>query len=226
MTAVLETPIETATATSFTMYAAELARVLGNVLPHAGQDDTMPMLRVVGIIPAADGFAAVATDRYTLAVSVGVTSDQRGPIPNAYTVMREGTAPLIRIDSRECKALIADLKRLKLATVHVGECDGRVVVGTSDLSYQRTISQPDGEFPRFGQLAKPLDEYTGIDGAIGISPANLAKFAKVVPTPGTGGVARKSTAPLLFQFSGSNRPVLVTVGSEFAAIVMPTRLAG
>ena len=198
---------------------AEFARILANVLPSAGKDETLPILTAVHVDVTADRITVAATDRYTLSVDY-ITRDKDSE------VWPEVSFNLAGVDAgKVIKMLKERSDKFSPLTVTLGE-HGKV--GISTWSAGITSQLIDSEFPRYERLfegAKQSGEDKGWTSA-GFTPSYFARFTKIMVS-NTG----KPAPHIKLTFFGDDerrKPVLVTIpGYEsFRALVMPVRLSG
>ena len=199
----------------FTIKAAPFGAALTNVLPHAGTEDTLPVLKAVRVrLDEAGELVVEATDRYSLGEQV---------IPHDNTVLADGFEPgavLVPLAfAKDAAKALKPSPRSAATFVNFEVVDGRIRLdyGTGTLS----TLPVDGEFPKVERLwdqpsAKGVTR-------VGLGAWQVAKFAKVVD--GDGRPIRKPTLELTYTEAG--KPAIVAVSSldNFRALLMPVRLS-
>lgn len=217
MTATLPAATDAATAVG-TVVPRALVAALDAVMPHACKiSDCMPLLASVEI-SARDGVLTfAATDRYTLgAYSLPWDGPEIEsavlPIDSAKALQRYArSAPSKAL--RTLPSLALQVTDRDVTARVVGE-DGEawplqphtdyVSRGTSYVNW-RAI------YPTYG------DDLSGIP-CVGISPSNLAKFAKVTDPEGDYAALRLTFGP------SALKPIQVTAGDYFRGLIMPVRM--
>jgi len=227
-----------------------LAFAIEAVLPHAGRDDTLPVLETVAFQAQGGILALTATDRYSLArYRIELSPDTGGFLPltllpraRAVELAKMLKAP----KSHPLHPVTLTVEQQTLPAEEMGERVEEAVTWVSKLTVNvdtyGTAPAPTsvyyldlhGQFPAVENLvrmntkepkrqtkaekAKDTVSYapTQLSGPVGITAENLAKLAK----------ASANGMPLLFWFNGETKPVHVTSGGDFYALVMPVRNAG
>lgn len=159
--------------TSVSVPAAKLRDMLDAVLPHAGTDDTLPVLMAVRFEVTGGMLYVAATDRFTMAAARYVIPGAAdAPVPDAAGL-------LMGDDARELRELLGhagDVAALRLGDglrVDAGEgCAG----GWED---PRTAHPRGWDFPDWrGVLAELLaGKDAPFSPALGLDPVYLARFA-------------------------------------------------
>lgn len=207
--------------------AQKLAIVLANVLPHAGVDDTLPVLTCVEMTLDADGLTFAATDRYSLAWETVAPTMDRDDKGHEFPVLREGEATVLLL-GRDVKAILAAAKKIKnaydLVEVDVADDGSTVTVRSLDIAGMmfRTF---DGVYVKWRTLV-PAGEPRTVP-MVGLAPLHMAKLADVVDQESAGVRRRRgerSQAPLIFSFYGTTKTVGVRFGATFRALLMPIRV--
>ncbi|GIH93909.1 hypothetical protein ACFFMN_15840 [Planobispora siamensis] len=185
------------------MTGRELRQFLGAVLPHAGIDDTLPVLTVV-ILDASGGMLhALASDRYTLALA-------RHPLPETASSPLTGAVA--------AAALQAIVRQIK-ARARV-----RLTLTTEGLSIDQ-LSDPQISYhlpnrPAFApllhwrpwlaeQLQQKPELVVTAARAVALNPAFLARFR----------TASRDGLPLKMRPMG--RCMVITCGNHFLGLAMP-----
>lgn len=199
MTVIDNTPVTTDTLTMGQVDVKELVAALTAVLPHAGTDKTLPMLRAIKF-EAGDGYLTlIATNRYTL---------------GTYRLEWNGPDVDVLLELDDAKELLAYVKKVKLVPfVNLEFRDGEVEA--FDLVRRQTFPlMLNVEFVRWRAVMPGTDEHEGFP-AIGLNPAFLASFVK----------ASKRNEPIILKFGASPvKPVRVEVGDNFIGLIMPVRM--
>lgn len=215
------TPLKT-----FTIAGREFARVITNVIGHAGHNDALPVLDGIWFIPTGTGFAVAATDRFTFTVCTGQLSHDgdRTAAPDALITLRAGAAPVCGVPAKELKPLIAAAKKAFMVTVTLTPATVTVIFDDATFTLDTIV----GQFPNYGALV-PDDASLGssdLPDGVRFDVRQLAKYTKVagnpIPTAGRPAPATQATT-LTFRFVNATRPALVTCGPTFAGLIMPVR---
>lgn len=124
--------------------AAAVATWLDRVTPHISDDDTLPMLTCVQITIGDGYLLAVATDRFTLAVSRldCATGTTRGTIGVPGQWARDAAAYFGDVHWYSALTLSLTGTRLALAADDDGPDDALVTELASDLDYDRGVWRP------------------------------------------------------------------------------------
>lgn len=185
--------------------AAELARVIGNALPFASGDRTVPVIVSVRLEADGETLTAVATDRYTLGADT-VPMDSE---PFAFLLSRD--------DAQRLHKVLKDAGSVDNVTLTVDGDTLTVNTGPTVLSFTAQY----GEFPKWRSLLPAEDTVEPTD-SVALNPEFLARFAKVAPDSGR---KRKGVGavPMRITFYGKRR-VLVRVGETFYGLIMPVRV--
>jgi DNA polymerase III sliding clamp (beta) subunit (PCNA family) len=192
--------------TTITLDAAELERVLVNgALFAAPAKDYLPALEVVRFTWDGDTLHAVATNRYVLSMEqVEYHGDGNTEGRDEFSI---GTA--------DAKRVVSLLKALRSPRFPVAvKYDSQSAKATFMIDGDTLIvSTEHGEFPKWRSLVPADDEGEPV-GAITLGAQWLALFAKVKAYKGS---------PVRFAFNTATKPVRVTIGDAFKAIVIPLR---
>jgi len=209
--------------------AAELARLLGNAVPFAGTDVTLPMLCAVRLTAAEDVLTVEATDRYALV---------RETLPLAEPA--DGFAVAVPVDMvRQVRAMLTAARRAsrqvwaELRTTRQPDSGLpvlRIVAGPVSVEVTGVAG-----FPDIGSVFSKEDAHAASHGAapfdVLMNPWLLARLAKLRPA-GTGRAnpprARLTQAvPAPDPWGGAPqlRPVHATIGDRLRVLVMPMRPA-
>ena len=209
--------------------AAKLAVVLGNVLPHAGTDDTLPVLCAVQATLDADGLTLAATDRFSLGWETLAAATERVDGVEQPVLLEGGTVALI--DAKDVKAIIVAAKKIKNPAdlVEMDFADsGTTVTVRSWHNAGQIFRLVQGEYVHWRALI-PTSNPVELSAFV-LNPWNLAKLSDVADQARAGERKRRDerrSMPLRFSFYGSaNKPVLVeAVEAPFRALLMPVRLS-
>lgn len=204
--------------------ANDLYRLLSDVQPFRGTDDTLPMLTGTHIESDGKRLLAATTDRFTLGISKLEFSAENCGIGGAlgdvdFMLSVDSVAILLRT----AKTAKRDIDWRLVTISKVGEVAAGTTVPTFTYRFAffsgETINvKPfDVEFPKFKQLIPKGPAIPRASTAF--TPAYLARFAKVENDWGQ---------IVLFTFDsgedGSRKPTLVRIGDNFIGMIMPVRL--
>lgn len=178
----------------------DLVAGLNAVLPHAGTDETLPILCAVNLTVRDGQLMLAATDRFTLGTYrlIEVEGDA------AFDVMlhRRDVADLVAFAKK------AD-KRMPL-TLEFGDRELTV----SDLEGRKaTYTLLDGEFVRWWAVLPERDSGKTV---VGINPVNIARLAKATDP--------KHPEHIRMEVGLPHKPLRVEVGERFVGVIMPVRL--
>jgi hypothetical protein len=207
---------------SIVIPARKLREMLGAVMPHAGDDDTLPVLNAVQFEIRGGELFTVATDRYTIGVA-------RCAIPGAKSTQPPwATANLMLAEARELAGLIshADVAALTF-TDDLLEMDGGPGARASWTLH--AVEYPDWRTLMSNMLA---GEPAELPANYGLSPLHLAKFRpdevddrQYCRAPLRMRLLERSDRKGVVLHSGERFPVfLVTRGDWFLGALMPTRI--
>jgi len=159
--------------TTITVPAAKLREMLGAVLPHAGRDDTLPLLATVRFEVRGGELLLIATDRYSLGAA-------RWPIPGAKV------AP-----PADCEAVITASAAEELAeTIAGAESVVALVFGGEGIAMdagpqsQRNYAALPGEYPDWRAILNRAlaGEDVPLGDGLGLAQWQMAKLtAGVAP---------------------------------------------
>lgn len=192
------------TSQTFHADAAELARAVRSVLPHASKDKGLAVLNSVHITAQNDRIVVEATDRYSLA-----------EVTVEGTTMSEGVVDLI-LSSADATTLSRQLKDA-YGNVAVTLTEGRVSFENTAFIVAFTIVA--GTYPEISRLLNGWTESDSYDAAGVLWDADrLARFAWKNLEP------RKTNrgAGIRVRFD-KKALMLVEYGDHFRALVMPVR---
>lgn len=195
-----------------TVKASHLARILNDVLPFASRDVLLPMINGV-CLEAADGvMSATATDRYCL---VHARTDATGHLGRIVVRLADAImlARLFKTNRRAGDPGITVASDGSIARFAHDDTEEIGAVPSIGIG----IRLPAVEFPDYVKIfggATREKKPVGVDRAIGLNLALMAKFAKV---SGDGMPARVFTY-------GPNKTLAVEIGSGFTGMIMPVRL--
>jgi hypothetical protein len=201
--------------------ADELHRLLSDVLPFAGTDDTLPMLRCVHIESDGKRLLAATTDRFTMGVSKvdipeggdhGVLQDVQ------FLLGPTDVSTLIKI----AKTVKRDIYSRFVTISKIGEIPPGCTVPTFTYRFaffsgeSITVKPFDAEFPKFKQLIPSGEPIARAMSAF--TASYLAKFDKV---------ANDSGRIQIYSFDdneyGGAKPTVVLIGNNFIGMIMPVR---
>jgi hypothetical protein len=212
--------------------ADELHRLLSDVLPFAGTDDTLPMLRCVRIESDGKRLLAATTDRFTMGVSKvdfeATDNEHRNAdgkfeyrnLECEFLLGPTDVSTLIKI----AKTVKRDIDWRLVTISKVGEIPPGCTVPTFTYRFaffsgeQVTVKPFDAEFPKFKQLIPSGGAVAR--AATGFTMPYLAKFAKVANDH--GGLVR------VFSHDDTphgKKPISVLIGDSFVGLIMPQALA-
>lgn len=187
-----------------TVETSELVAGLTAVLPHAGTNMTLPMLCSVKFETRDGRLFLVTTDRYSLAT---------------YSLEWDGPDVDALLPAASAKELLSVAKKAPKYAARVSLHFEERSVEYADLDRRTTLPlDTDHEFVKWAAIMpseESLSQETGRISAMGINPAQLAKFAKGAP--------KGVTMRLIFGAT-SVKPVLVKIGDNFVGLIMPVRL--
>ncbi|GAA0949128.1 hypothetical protein [Nonomuraea longicatena] len=196
------------------MTGRELRAWLGAVLPHASTDTSVPFMAVVTIEAAPDRtLYALATDRYTLAVSCR-------PLPDPGT----GTAPAPLTLTVAARALHTVIRQIKPRdTVRLTLTDDGLTLeqlGDPHLSYRLPASDYEPLLPNWRTwLTKQASQTPGPvltdPRGVALSPGFLARFK----------TAARDGLPLEMRPAGRHL-VVITCGTHFLGFIAAADLTG
>jgi hypothetical protein len=188
---------------------AELARLLGNALPFAGTDETLPMLCAVRLRAAGDVLTAEATDRFALIRETFMLTAPAGGLDVAVPLaavkhLRRLLAGLPRPD----RVLPVELTTVSAVTTGSGTTVPALrVATTAGISMEITGA---AGFPDTDAVFAKYDAYTAEHDTgpfdVAMNPAMLARLAKIRPA----GTHRGS--PLRVRLTQPVRPALPPLG--------------
>jgi DNA polymerase III beta subunit, central domain len=207
--------------TTISVPAGKLRLMLTAVLPHAGRDDTLPMINGVYLQAAAGVLYLAATDRYSLGVA-------RAEIPGSATVPVPDQSALL--PRKVAKALLRMLRGAD-GTAALAITDGRLSADTGDGTTSSWALPKTAHYAYAdwrAMLHKMLTaEQAPLGDGHGADPAKLARFAldqeplswESLSIRVTLGVGARN---LDGHKSAASPVVLVTRGTWFCGALMPT----
>jgi hypothetical protein len=179
---------------------AELVAGLTAVLPHAGVDDTLPMLAAVNFTVRDGQLMLAATDRFTLGTY------RLGEV--------EGEVELdVILPRRDAQDLLARAKKCKQFSPPLDFDTAKRELTFTDFERTITYSLLDAEFVRWWAV---LPERDADKTVIGINPVMLARLAKATDA--------KKPEHVRMEVGLPHKPFRVEVGERFVGVVMPVRL--
>lgn len=204
------TTAETTTSTTVDIDAtvmikgADLARILHNAALAADTGrNALPVLAAVRLELDGDTLTAVGTERHRLFTD---TAQCKAPQVNTTA------GALIRA----ADAVTVAKMTKSAAEVFVTFAASAVTVQTPNGS--TTLTQVEGEFPRWRSLMPSPDVATEITTPFGLNPQQLAPLAKV--ETGRRGKAETMTV----RAPSATKVFRVEIGDTFVALIMPVRL--
>lgn len=207
--------------------AGPFVDLLARASVFAGQDDTLPMLAGVQVWVEDGRLWAAATDRYAVAFAF---ADLYAPPGETAVSAPSGPPLLLPLDAIRRALYVFKPTRsdshLPLEIAFPGppaddveaSLAGGVVTVTDRTGTRVAFHTYAGNVPPMKSVidltAYPQD--AGVRPDLGISPKLLARFAKV---------ARRVDDPMRIRFPKTPaKPILVALGDDFLALVMPVRL--
>lgn len=196
--------------------ASQLRTLLAPVIPHAGRDETLPLLTGVLIQTAGGYVTAVATDRY----SIGMQRVKPADAPPA------GLSALIR--ARSARVLLAVFKpsrhvdpdvRLTFGKDSLSVSSAGEMPGLGDMVPSMVVGLIEGEYPALGRLLAPVIAGTGeMPSGVALNAEYLKRLA----------VAQEHAhaQPMRLVFTHPQKPVGVLIGDDFIGAVQPARPTG
>jgi hypothetical protein len=218
-----------------TVKAADLHRLLADVCPFRGTDDTLPMLTVVHVETDGTRLLAVTTDKFTLGVSklVFEATDKVLRMRELYQVCTNGQRNAdgrfeYRNEPDEFNLRPTDVARLLKASKTVKRdiasrfvTIARNVDDTIEFNFynEKLVVEPvDVEFPSGWRTLIPETGSQKARSANCFTAEYMAKFAKV---DGFDGCA---TAWTFDDDTQTRHPIVITIGANFLGLIMPVRL--
>lgn len=202
--------------TTITFKADELRRLLANgILFAAPAKDCLPALEVVRFDWDGDHLFTVATNRYVL------SWEEAEYCGDGNT---EGRDPF-SVGTPDAKRVISMLTALRSPQFPVSvEYDGESGKATFTIDGDTLIVSTfhERDFPQWRRLI-PVDDAKADVDTITLGAKWLALFAKVKTDCGS---SDGGGTPVRFQFNGDAKPVGVSIGEHFRAIVIPLKNAG
>src|SRR3954470_183818 len=149
--------------------AVDLASALKSVVPFAGTDQTIPVLRHIQMTAEGDKLTLRTTDRYTA---------------GRYTIPFEGDAFTALVEIRDVPLILAGIKSeagaRSLSPAQLS-LEGHKLTVTTFTGSATVVSGEDFHaFPKIDAVF-PTGETVTLDAAINLNAAYLARFAKVIP---------------------------------------------
>ncbi len=159
---------------TITVSAKTLRRMLAGVLPHAGRDDTLPVLNTVKIEVRSGVLYLAATDRFSIGVA-------RQRIPGYLAAAGPDLDALVCVDDAEklSALVLGDDRPAPLLTADLGEAGGTWQTMALDQPEWPSATHPWQSvlYPLFG--AEPAN----LDGDFGMELRLLARFAAIDAGP-------------------------------------------
>lgn len=195
---------------TLTIKRREWREALTAVLPHAGDDLSLPVIAAVQIECDGKGLTFVATDRYTLGVyrhDFPLADDEPEPGPFTFLLRRSTVADSLRLFPPK-RHVLADLR----LTIE----DGRLTLHDDLSEPELTLAARavDGEYPKWRSIMSSIREKErGLPEGIALNPHYMARWAAASP----GGV------PVRILTHGQTGAVILSVGERFMGVQMPVR---
>jgi hypothetical protein len=183
--------------------AAELARIIKDSAIFASRDASLPMINAVRLESSAEHLVAIATDRFTLGVSMANYVDGEGATFGAT----------LRLPQAQILAKVAESTKASFTEVAITATDTTVTFTFASGESVTLPSVGGMEFPAWRKLMVDR-EFTPTD-ALGLDPKLVARFARVKDA------ARQH---MLVKFCGPSKPAVISIGSQFFGLVMPVRI--
>jgi DNA polymerase III beta subunit, central domain len=201
--------------------AAQLFRLLSDVQPFRGNDDTLPMLTCTHVEWDGKQLLAATTDRFTLGVSkldAAETGVVDGLEDVSFMLWPNDVSTLLKV----AKTVNRDADWRLVTISKVGEIPAGCTVPTYTIKFafftgeQIIIKPADVEFPKFKQLI-PSGEPVA-RAMSGLNASYLAKFAKIASHDG-----RMRMYSFDDSSEGGAKPNVVLIGDDFVGMIMPVR---
>lgn len=200
-----------------TVKASDLVRALVSVMPHAGDDTTLPAISCVQFEVIEQRLYLMATDRYTVGVS-------HMPLPEPKDQIKQ---PGVKSDLDFRTVLqIADVKQLfavakmastafkPLPTDVTIEVKGEQVHVTAGLESHVLRAAVGATAPPWrGLFPSTMDLTVDVGPYVAYNAQFMARFAKA---------GDKHDAMLTWRQPGT-KPLLITVGDSFFGLIMPVK---
>jgi hypothetical protein len=199
--------------------SVELLAGLRAVMPHACADKTLPMLHAVHFDIRDGKLYLAATDRYTLGI---YRCSESGDGFTGVDSKRTGTEDFsFTLDLADVKLVLLDAKAVFTGPLRFAVAEEYVQLRTDSLI--RTMKPVEKEFPGYRSLIAGTVEAAGDASRAGVTyqacnPAFLSRFAVAAAAIGGRGT------PVVLHHTTVNKPALVTVGVQFAGMIMPVRV--
>lgn len=205
--------------------AAAVAAWLDRVTPHISDDDTLPMLTCVQITIGDGYLLAIATDRFTLAVSRldCATGTTRGTIGVPGQWARDAAAYFGDVRWYAALSLTLTGTRLALAAADDGPDDTLATELASDLDYDRGVWRPGWR----AIVAASLD-HPAADRPATVAAEYLARFVPHVSagiTPDGAVTLAEDAGPVPYRVHvpADHRPV-VLISRDLLGIIAVRRV--
>jgi len=179
---------------------ADLVAGLTAVLPHAGTDDTLPMLAAVNFTVRDGHLMLAATDRYTLGTY-------------RLVEVKDDVELDVILPRRDAQDLLTRAKKCKHFPPPLTFDTAKRELTFTDYERTVTYSLLDAEFVRWWAV---LPERDADRTVVGINPVNFARLAKATDP--------KRPEHVRMEIGLPNKSIRVEVGERFVGVVMPVRL--
>jgi DNA polymerase III sliding clamp (beta) subunit (PCNA family) len=198
--------------TQFTIAAADLRVGLTTALAFAGTDDVFPTLTGIHFNAVGDAVDLVATDRYVASCETVKVAGA----PHSFILPGDVAKQLLTLMPKPTRK-----RALTGMVTFAAREDKRVsasFIGDVDLSLTFTPIEPGtGSYPDVRKLIDESSEKAPETiPAVHFNPAYLARVMRVL-------AGRANGEPVRLSFTTPKKPVIVSHGESFRAVVMPVR---
>lgn len=189
-----------------TIAAAELGRIIDDAALFASRDSTLPMLNAIRLESTPKRLQAIATDRFTLGVSM---ADYSGPGPEFELQLELPQAQMVSKLAKSCKAAFSE--------VTITTTDDTVAF---DFTSGLALTVPKQTGYQFVDWRKIIGNQVAVESTdnaspmtIGVNPLYLARFGRV-----------RNARQMVMKATTPSKPILVQIGESFAGVLMPIRI--
>lgn len=215
--------------TTFSIPRVDWFRVLDDVLPFTGDDDTQPMLTGVNLTLAGKKLTAAGTDRFSLGVREYVIDDSEAEITGEdFTILvsRRDVAAMKRFHVPHQRGLPQKTLNVTVKGRELGKEGKKTALGRPTVESGGFIQIESGgkfdatvtsvhkglewEFVKYDNLIPDPAKATGTP-CMAWSPEFMARFAKV----------HNPNRHARVTFYGERKPVRVDIGDQFIGLLMP-----
>lgn len=203
---------KTAAPVVVTLTASQLRDLVAPVVPLAGKDESLPLLKSVLIRSSGPYLTATATDRYRMGIK-RMRTEEPPPAGLRAVVSLSALKSILSI----FKPTRTHNPELRLTfegdTVRVES--GFLFEGVGSASIVHPLVE--GDYPPVDRLVRDaIGREQGDAVPVGLNPTLLGDFRH----------AQQMGEPLILRCSGPKSPVLVHVGEDFIGLVTPIHWAG